>query len=446
MSEQIRNTKDYYLRKLELVAYNGKGYDVSALRGNLLIYEDIFSPIMTAELELTDTMDMATLFPFIGEEKVRVIFTKQDPESPSGGYLDDVSLEFDVFKVTGRTVMNTKTQNYVLHLLSSEAMKSYKTRIFKSWKKVKYSEMAQNIFDDNIKITRPIKIEETQGEFDMVIGNKNPLEAINMLASRSLPTGSTSGKKHTPPVLFYEDRDGFNFVSLDSLLLKSPSQTFTRRIANERDPKTNSQNIDKAYKAIEFIDWVGWWDTMRLMDMGFYGQEAILLDPIQRKFTKKEFKISTDWGKMNTLEKEKVFTDSNQLLDATMAHRKLVYTNQGIEALSPDETSTNIESYLLERTSKLAQMFHTRFSMSIAGDPRRKVGEVLKLELPEEAGDVDENRPEKPNRYYYGNYLAIAMKHHISFSAYTIDVELARDSFYQEIEHEDPIERYKNSV
>jgi hypothetical protein len=81
-------------------------------------------------------------------------------------------------------------------------------------------------------------------------------------------------------------------------------------------------------------------------------------------------------------------------------------------------------------------------SISVPGDPRRKVGDVITLELPEEAGDVDDTRPEKANRYYYGNHLVIAIKHHISYTSYTMDMELARDSFRAGIEHEDPKVRY----
>jgi hypothetical protein len=446
------NVKDYVLKEMRLIAYNGRDYDISALRGNLMIYEDIFGTPMTGELSVTDTMDLCTLFPFIGEEVLRVIFTKRNPEKPSEE-LDPIILEFDVYKVTGRTILQTKAQQYTFHLLSRESCNAYKNKVFKGWKHVKYSDMVKDVFNNYITDTtkpeqsrKKLIVEETSGEHNFCIGNKSPYELINLFAARSIPSGSTNGKGHMPPYLFFETKTDFRYVSLDSLLLQEHTETYVRRIANMRNPENYSKEVEKDIKRIEFIDWVGWYDTMRFLDMGFYGQELITVDSVLRKFNKYDFKINRDWDSFNKLEPERVISENSHLADSVMAHRKLISTNLGIESYNPEEHSLNLESYALSRTAKLAQMFYTRFAMSIPGDPRRNVGEVIKIELPEEAGDVDSNRPEKYNRYYYGNYLITSLKHHISFTAYTIDLEVARDGFWQKIEHEDPFERYKDTV
>lgn len=444
-SEYIRNPKDYVLKEMKLVAYNGKEYDISALRGSLKLFEDIFGTPMTGSLDITDTMDLTHLLPFIGEEQLKVIFTKQDP-SGKLATLDDVVLQFDVYKISDRTVMGRKAQQYTLHLLSRETSNAYKTKIFRSWKSVPYSTMAQQVYDQYIKHTKSLIIEPTSGEYNICMGNKNPYDFINFVAARSTPSGSTKGKLHMPPYLFYESKENFHFVSLDSLILQEPKEVYIRKPSNMRDPQSLDKMIDKDIRNIESIDWVGSYDVQRLLDMGFYGQELIAINPISRTFNRKEFKISQDWDRFNKLEAEKVFSNNSNLLDATLSHRKVMFTNQGIESLNPEEKSWGLENYVLDRTARLAQMFHTRFAMSVPGDPRRKLGEVIKIELPEEAGDIGSNREERYNRYYYGNYIIISLSHHISFSSYTIDMEVARDSFWQPIEHEDPLARYKDSI
>lgn len=443
MVNEIRHEKDYFLREMRLIAYNGRDYDISPLRGVLRFYEDIFGSPMTGELQVTDTMDLATLFPFIGEEVLRVIFTKQDPNAIGGGFLEDVVLEFDIYKVTGRTVLQTKTQNYVFHLISRESTNANKTKIFESWKHTTYGEMARQVYNTYVRHNKEIFIEPTLGEKNFCVGNKSPFEAINMFAARSFPLGTTRGKQHQPPVLFYEDRERFNFVSVDSLLLQEPSEIYIRKIANLRNATTFSKEIEENIRRMEFIDWVGWYDNMRLLDMGFYGQEFITVNPIERRYEKREFRISQDWDRMNRLERERVFSENSVLADSTLSHRKVVFTNENIESWNSDERSSDVESVMMDRTAKLAQLFYTRFAMSASGDPRRRIGQVIKLELPEEAGDITTEKNEEYNRYYYGNYLITALKHEISFTTYTMDMELARDGFWQPIEHEDPFERYR---
>ncbi len=444
---KIKNEKDYYLRQLTLIAYNGREYDISRLRVNICLYEELFGTGMTGTIEIVDTLDLPTLFPLIGEEIVKMVFTKQDPNSLTGSFLEDVILEFRVWKITDRQIGNEKSQAYTLHLLTKEVFNNFKTRIYKSWKSVKYSQMVQEIYDEFLFEGKPIEIEETKDEFNLCIGNKNPFEVINMIAARSTTEQSTNGSIHCPPFLFFEDRDKFNFKSLGGLLLQPEVEVYTRRLANVKDQK-GFQEIEKDFKRLETLRWQGWWDNMRALDMGLFGQELVTVDTIRQKVTDYKFYFSEEWNRFPRLEAERFFTDTHPLVDSTF-HKKVVTTNFGqdkvpyISERDKNVRPYNLENYMIDRTNKLAQMFHTRFGMSIGGDPRRKVGDVIKIELPEQSGTVSESSEEKPDRYYFGKYIIISMKHHISFNGYSIDLEIARDSFWQSVEHVDPFERLK---
>lgn len=449
---KIQIEKDYFIREMKIIAYNGREYDISLLRGDFVIFEDLFSPIMTATLEMIDSADLPQLLPFIGQERVRVVFTRQD-EKTDNGFLDDVRIDFRVYKVTDRREFNTKAQQYFLHLVSDEVCKNFCTKVYKGWKAKKYSEIVQEIYNDNVKVKKNIIVEETDIEHNLCLGDKNPFDIINMLASKSNSTESTKGIQHGAPFLFYEDRDNFHFRSLSSLILQDPFDSYIRKLVHTEVGA--EKQIEKNIRRIEHYHWNSTFDVLKLSGMGLYGQQLVTADPIRRKIKEYDFKITEEWENLVNLDKNQFFTETLDLLDMPQAHRKVMITDfqQNEQSHLADKDNNirpqELETYVQKRTAKLAQMMHTRLGITVPGDPRLKIGQVIEVKLPQSAGDIEkskvsETRNEKFDKYYYGRYLIVSIRHKLIFNEYTCHIEIVKDSFNNAIEHEDPLERYKD--
>ena len=71
-SEAIRFAGDVSIDKIEIISSNGFGQQVSNQVVALEIYEDLWSPFISGVLALKDSLDLANVFPFVGEEYVKI--------------------------------------------------------------------------------------------------------------------------------------------------------------------------------------------------------------------------------------------------------------------------------------------------------------------------------------------------------------------------------------
>ena len=86
----IRIAGDFKLNSVQLRPYNGAlPLDLTNVREEINIYEDIYSNFITGDIGIWDTWDLTQLFPLIGEETLILSFnrpgTKPQGNSVGGG-------------------------------------------------------------------------------------------------------------------------------------------------------------------------------------------------------------------------------------------------------------------------------------------------------------------------------------------------------------------------
>ena len=117
-SEVIRFAGDVSIDKIEIISATGYGMEVSNQVAALEIYEDLWSPFISGVLALKDSLDLANLFPFVGEEFVNIkihtpSFTGKDK------VIDD---QFVIYKMSNREMAGDRNLIYELHFISREAI------------------------------------------------------------------------------------------------------------------------------------------------------------------------------------------------------------------------------------------------------------------------------------------------------------------------------------
>ena len=219
----------------------------------LNFYEDIYSPIVSGDITLTDTVGLIESFPIIGEEILDVSFstagaalpptagpgTTSTP--PASEAPKQVINRFRVYKVdppvqvtdNSRTIkLYFVTDNQFTNLLS-KVRKIYptkqnipNTRLADSDKPYTLADMARDIFYDFFigkkkplkqpATRKPFLVEPTRYKSEIVIPNWNPFKAISFLASKAV---SANPETKGANFVFYQTLQGFRFVSIETLML-----------------------------------------------------------------------------------------------------------------------------------------------------------------------------------------------------------------------------------
>ena len=260
--KQPKRVGDFRITTMKLTSANldiktGSGANfldlTTSVWHELNFYEDIYSPIVSGDITLTDTVGLIESFPIIGEEILDVSFstagaalpptagpgTTSTP--PASEAPKQVINRFRVYKVdppvqvtdNSRTIkLYFVTDNQFTNLLS-KVRKIYptkqnipNTRIADNDKPYTLADMARDIFYDFFigkkkplkqpATRKPFLVEPTRYKSEIVIPNWNPFKAISFLASKAVAANQEAKGAN---FVFYQTLQGFRFVSIETLML-----------------------------------------------------------------------------------------------------------------------------------------------------------------------------------------------------------------------------------
>ncbi|RLA59835.1 MAG: hypothetical protein DRQ78_10160, partial [Epsilonproteobacteria bacterium] len=197
------------------------------------IFESIFQPCMTADITVLDAENLVANLPIADGDVVDIhlAFNSEDKiqQNVDG---EDIKCVMEVIKITSRIKTdNQDVQTYNLRLASIGWSNNVRTRISRSYNQQPYSDVVEEIFYDKFvtegnyglkghysKFTgddaKNIDVESTHGEYSLIIPRWKPIQCFNWLAGRS----QSSETKDAVNYVFYEDKETYNFKSIDSLV------------------------------------------------------------------------------------------------------------------------------------------------------------------------------------------------------------------------------------
>lgn len=205
--------------------------------GSLDIYENIFSPFITADLTMLDGASFLETYNLSGNEDFEIEFL---------GYGNDQPLKYN-FKiielVTNLPANNLRAKHIVLRLASTEFLVDCSTSIAKSYS-TSTKEIVKDIINSFLKSKKSLFIEEIKGVPIVVVPFLSPFKAIDFLRQRIV-----SEKYKSSSFLFFENSKGFNLTTVEGLVdrgLKSNPQMFFQSESISENVKNgkNSSDID----------------------------------------------------------------------------------------------------------------------------------------------------------------------------------------------------------
>ena len=406
MSEDILTSYSYKLNKLLLYTSGGDVINVRKMFLSLDLYEDIFSPCMTATLLLADAQDLLSNFRFHGNEFIEIELDKPSMDAP-------IKKVFRVYKIANKTA-SINLQNYTMYLASEEMIISPQMLISKSYKGLTIKQMIEDILKNHLSVldSKISTMSETNGNYDLIIPRMSALEAIQWLSTRAYSDKSSL-------YMFFENRDGYNFVSYEDLLKRPTYASYSRIVKTDDDPAKNMQT----FTSLNFIEE---FDLIKAIRYGSFSSSINILDIITKSFDTFNFS-SVEFKNKGILNKEvpmSGFRNRKQksFYDTYENMQKFVMVTDS----DPTNNPTTPENWLAQTSSKLGQLHLYKMVGTVPGDPMLKAGITIDVEiqnfLPQEDGTSALNKVRS------GRYLVSAVHHKIGGDIHTTILELLSDS------------------
>jgi hypothetical protein len=413
-SEVIRFAGDVSIRKADIVTQNGIYQDIRAQILNIHVYEDLFSPFISGIVIIKESLDFVNLFPLVGEELLNLeISTPSLPSTLRG--------EFHIYKLSEREVIGDKSVVYTLHFISKEAIIDLNKKISRGFGG-KVSEIATNILKEpniGLETIKNILVEPSSNSTKYVSNFWSPVKNMNYLCDNGV------NRNGSPTYIFFENREGFNFMSLETLYTPDVLQTFVndKYSRDDRDGIGSIKNIDEDFKRILEIRIPVAFDYMDRIRSGMNASNMILYDFTKKQYSASSFDMLRNFDQQRHLNQFPLISNKNVRRGDSMIINATKYF--GNFNGFGDVTNTAI---LQKRISLLKQAEAMKIEIVVPGRVDYTVGKKVKLDLPriEPITKLDVDMQDK---IFSGTYLIAAINHYIDKEKHECHMELIKDSF-----------------
>jgi len=192
----------------------------------LAVYQSIFEPVIKAEMLINDSIGLFANYPFTGEEIVIIRYKHLT------NAVNNRELEKE-FKFIIRGVRDiapadrTRTVMFIIDLTSVEFLQNTRKLVSHAYND-KVEDMAEKVYEEYILtdtltkfgMSKPFVKEESIKVRNMIVPNLRPFQAIQWLAKHAVAKDNDNHFTY----LFYEDINGFNFVTLQQLIEDAKKQ------------------------------------------------------------------------------------------------------------------------------------------------------------------------------------------------------------------------------
>ena len=433
--DEYAGDNDFELKHILIKSASGGEVDVSDLFVNMSIFEDLFSNTVSAIISFVDMNDICQHLPIIGQqEKMEVVFGI--PGDNSG----PIKFEFDIFRISVKSISTvSKKQAITCHAVSTQQFKNIHTRISKSYYNT-VSGMIKKIFNESFsgdgagigkqhKLKVEAKTDSEKRKF--IIPNWHPLDAIGWLVDRAVPEENSEACNY----IFYQDRNGFHLTTLEKLISATPPVQeyyyMPRRFRESqhgkfRDPGYEMRNIHR----IIFQE-----PGNRLEEnlKGMYGAKILTHDIVRKKYEYTTNTLNKNFKKTKHAEAEypiakaiDTFSTNPDTFWNFCPIQKTLNMENNLHGGNTVEQNEKYSEWFLKRKSLMRQVGTNIITITVAGDSRRKPGDVVLLNFtPLQPTD---GRVPNPNKYINGRYLVTSIKHRLTQEGYLMDMELSKDS------------------
>ena len=411
-SSSIRFAGDVSIDKAQIITSKGFYQDISAQIITLQLYEDLFAPFLTGSLIIKESLDLVNLFPFIGEEFLELEITTPSLER------GNVKSRFYIYKLSNRELIGDRAVVYQLHFISQEAIVDLNKKVSRVFSG-KISDIVPTFVTgvtDGFESKKQLYVEPTVNNLKYISNYWSPVENLVYLTSNA--------SANSPNYTFFENRDGFYFVSLDALYEAGVYQDFVydRYTRDSGANGTDVRNTPEDFKRIMEISIPVGYDYMDRIRSGMLSSKAISYDITRKKYDVKTYNMFQRFDRQKHLNPYPINSDKSIFRNNSMI---INYPRTYGQFNGFGDTSNY--STIQERLSlmKLAQA--NRLDITVMGRIDYTVGQKVSVTL-NKIEPISKEDTDVVDKMFSGYYLISAINHYIDRDKHECNMELIKES------------------
>jgi hypothetical protein len=390
--------------------FNGKSESILPFFIEMNIQEDIYMPCQFGNITLLDNVAFYEKFPIIGEEVITIVY-KDYVHEP-------VIKEFFIYSVLSRENVNDRGQMYTLEFCSEELLANKSQRISKSYINKECHKIAGDAFS-YLSSKKPFNCVQTIGMQDYVAPTLHPFDIIQQMAARSITVNNEYGS-----VLFFENKDGFNFQSIETLIKGESIDYYIG------DGKT--AGIDKKFYIFNNFKFVQPVNNINNSIMGSHGTKTKTIDLFKRKMIDNSYNNFDD-GQYSEIERVNSRNPELRLQSSNYPYK----SNDGQYKITidhlPDSGKTTKNKTLAKRYNIISSYKNgPKIHAELPFNTDITIGKMINVNIISmNVKDVNNSPTSEQDKFMTGKYIITACRHHIKPNNSITVVELSKDSYTQ---------------
>jgi hypothetical protein len=267
--------------EMTLITASGQEIDLKKMIIEFSYFEDIYSFVVSGSVSIRDGQGLIERWQITGGEFLNVDFGRVK------GSDTNTSRTFRVYKLGDRKpIENLNSEVFTLHFCSEELMLSESIKLQKGAPDggEEIYKTVTRILQTDLKIKKKLNIENTRGLYNFNLNTLKPFEAISWLSTYARPE---TQKPAGADMLFFENKEGFNFKSLRTLMAASPYNTYKVQQIN------HEMSMEEKIRTVLDYEFIKSFDVLNDISSGTYANRLISVDPLTRSFKITDFNYDT---------------------------------------------------------------------------------------------------------------------------------------------------------
>jgi hypothetical protein len=393
---------------IDLESHTGKVVDFENMFIELEIIEDVTNFVITGSVIFADSISLKEFLPLIGGEKIRIKFR-------TGEDFDWYEKEFIITKLANEEGKQGRSKFIRFYFASEEILNSYMTRFSKSYRNQAISGILNDVITSQLKTKKDLNFETSSNSINFIIPYWTPNQTIKFLMNKGI-----SSLTKDSGYLFFENKNGFNFVTISGIFQTVPEKDIImHRIKND-----NEQSLSAYVGLVKYMTQIKTIDILQDVSLGVTGGSCYTFDYATKSFIKREM----EWEKLNdrqgvSLGKNSLYVDGFINKDAQI-EEFTGYINDRVFNNYDFPNSINDQTKVYLRNKNLYNILNNNsLIIGKAGDSELTCGVLVKTE--QFSGEKNDY-----NEKMHGNYLVKAVRHKISTTSGYEQICLITKPFY----------------
>jgi hypothetical protein len=445
MANKLPYASSFTLKSAKITNAKGnKTYDITDLVVRFDYFEDISLPTVSGKLTLVDTgSNLIGTLPIQGFEKIEISLETSDEKT--------YDYEMRVYKIDSRFA-GDRFQTYSLGLISVEALSNEGVRVSKTLKG-KPDKIVNDLLKEYLKTDKKITVDPSVYNIIFNPGKKSPFSIIDSIKLKSVPSGGnvdpkTSSPKFDaggsktnttsalPPVssssysktkgtsgyMFFENRNGYVFKSIDSLCSSdkyngAPAVAVYIQENNDVGGPPNRKILD-----IDFVEEI---DIMTKLRLGAFSSLICFYNYSTGKYEEYVYSLADAYDTMGHSGSQKglpygqkeLSKYPTRIMSALIDHETWY---NGTDIASPEKvdgakgSTTNFPDfqkyYTSQSISRVNSLVNQKVKITVTGNPNLTVGDKIEIKIPNQIPSA--SRTQQPyDPEHSGVYLISQINH-----------------------------------